>query len=298
MKNSRPDRFAIFSAVVCVVVLAACGGGGPSTTTGSTAVATPVPTPSTPTSSTPSAIDGITGAAVAAVFTPPAPPRSAAVHAEAAGYLVRDQAFEGTPIVLWPGTFDYVDKLVYDWELSDNTFRLLRWDRPFVVTLDSDLATDVQVVAKMREVIAEIARVTGFTLTIGPGGPVVVRLDPGVTDEGAVAVTEIRMRGSAIVSASVRFATRQEISGGNRSDYRNTLLHEMGHVMGLSHSPSTRDVMTPGAGPGTRVAEYQPDEATCLTMMYFHRRAGNLPPDRDPGAGARSTVESWVRIVD
>jgi hypothetical protein len=291
---------AFLGAVAGVAALAACGGGGRSTTTGSTAIATatPVPAPSTATSSTPSAIDGITGAAVPAVFTPEAPARSATVQAQATGYLVREQAFEGTPIVLWPGSFDYVDKLVYDWELSDGSFRLLRWERPFVVTLDGDLASDAQVVAKMREVIAEIARVTGFTLTIGPGGPVVVRIDPSVEDDGAVAVTEIRLRGSAVVSANVRFATRQEITGGARSDYRNTLLHEMGHVMGVSHSPSTRDVMTPGAGPGTRVSEYQPDEATSLTMMYFHRRPGNSPPDRDPGAGARSTVESTVRIVD
>ena len=291
-------RNRLVIAVAGLILLAACGGGGRSTTTGPTSVATPVPTPSAPTSSTPSAIDGITGAAVAAVFTPPTPSRSAAVQAQATGYLVREQAFEGTPIALWPGTFDYVDKLVYDWELSDGSFRLLRWERPFVVTLDGDLATDAQVVAKMREVIAEIARVTGFTLTIGPGGPVVVRIDPTVEDEDAVAVTEIRLRGSAVTAADVRFATRQEISAIGRTDYRNTLLHEMGHVMGVSHSPSTRDVMTPGAGPGTRVSEYQPDEATCLTMMYFHRRAGNLPPDRDPGAGARSTTEWRIRIVD
>jgi hypothetical protein len=72
----------------------------------------------------------------------------------------------------------------------------------------------------------------------------------------------------------------------------------MGHVMGLGHSPSTRDVMTPGAGPGTRVAEFQPDEATCLTMMYFHRRAGNVMPDRDPALGTRATGEWRVRIFD
>jgi Matrixin len=294
------NRLAIVGVVAGLSALAACGGGR--STTGSTIVATPVPTPaptaSAPTSSTPSAIDGITGAAVAAVFTPPAPANSAAVQTEATGYLVREQTFEGTPIALWPGTLEYVDELVYDWEFTDGSYRMVRWERPFVVTLDGDLATDPQVVAKTREVLTEIGRVTGLVATIGAGGSVVVRIDPSVSELDAVAVADVDFRGANVIGADVRFETRQEISGGARSDYRNTLLHEMGHVMGLGHSPSTRDVMTPGAGPGTRVSEYQPDEATCLTMMYFHRRAGNFMPDRDPALGVHSTAAWRARIVD
>ena len=220
------------------------------------------------------------------------------MQAQAPGYLVREQLFDAAPIALWPGSLEYVDELVYDWEFTDGSFRMVRWEAPFVVTLDGDLATDAQVVAKMREVIDEIARVTGVRATIGPGGPVVVAIDPEVSDQDAVAYADLTFRGANVISADVRFARRQEITGGNRSDYRNTLLHEMGHVMGLGHSPSTRDVMTPGAGPGTRVAEFQPDEATCLRMMYFHRRAGNFMPDRDPALGARAAGEWRARIVD
>jgi hypothetical protein len=280
------------------LLLPACGGGGGRAGTGSTALPTPTPTPSVPVSSTPSAIDGISGAAVAAAFTPAAPALSATVQAEASGYLLREQPFEGRPITLWPGSLPYVETLVYDWELADGSFRMVRWERPFVVTLAGDLANDAQVVAKLNEVVAEIRRVTGMALTIGPNGPVVVRIDPSVSDMDAVASADLTLIGANVTRADVRFATRQEITGANRSEYRNTLLHELGHVMGLGHSPSTRDVMTPGAGPGTRVSEYQADEATCLTMMYFHRRAGNAPPDRDPALGARAAGERRVRILD
>jgi hypothetical protein len=294
--SMRRARLAVPVALVASLALPACGGGG-RTTTGSTVVTTP-PATTPPTSGPPSAIDGITGAAVPAVFTPAAPARSTTVQAQADGYLVREQLFDGTPVALWPGSLPYVDELVYDWVYTDGSFRMVRWEGPFVLTLDGDLATDEQVVAKTREVIAEIARVTGVRITIGPNGPVVVLIDASVEDEGAVASADLDFRGANVTSARVRFARRQEITGGARSDYRNTLLHEMGHVMGLGHSPSTRDVMTPGAGPGTRVAEYQPDEATCLTMMYFHRRAGNFMPDRDPALGARLADARRVRILD
>lgn len=294
---SFPARRALLAVpLAAVLLLPACGGGGGGRTTGSTPVVTTPPTTTPP--AVPRAIDGITGAAVAAAFTPPEPAPSATVQAQASGYLVREQLFNSTPIALWPGSLEYVDELVYDWEFTDGSFRMVRWEGPFVVTLDGDLATDTQVVAKTREVIDEIARVTGVRATIGAGGPVVVSIDPDIADEDFVAYADLNFRGANIIGADVRFARRQEITGGARSDYRNTLLHEMGHVMGLGHSPSTRDVMTPGAGPGTRVAEFQPDEGTCLSMMYFHRRAGNFMPDRDPALGARATGEWRVRIVD
>jgi hypothetical protein len=291
-----PSVRCALAVVLVASVLPSCGGGG-NRTTGSTSVTTPPTTTLAPVAA-PTAIDGITGAAVAATFSPAAPARSATVQATASGYLVREQPFEGTAIALWPSALPYVDELVYDWEFSDGSFRMVRWDRPFIVTLDGDLATDSQVVAKTREVLTEIGRVTGMQLTIGAGGPVLIRIDPSVSDDDAVASAEVEFRGATAQGAEVRFVTRQEITGGPGSRYRNTLLHEMGHVMGLGHSPSPNDVMTPGAGPGTRVAEYQPDEATCLGMMYRHRRPGNFLPDRDPALGARAVGEWRVRILD
>ena len=101
-----------------------------------------------------------------------------------------------------------------------------------------------------------------------------------------------------ITEATIEFADRQEISGGRGSDYRNTLLHEMGHVMGLSHSASDRDVMTPAEGPGTKEGVFQPQEVTCLHMMYFHRQPGNLPPDKDAALGTMSSEVRRFVIVN
>jgi hypothetical protein len=57
--------------------------------------------------------------------------------------------------------------------------------------------------------------------------------------------------------------------------------------------------MTPGDGPGARVATYQPGEAGCLHMSYAHRRPGNIFPDRDPALAASLSAipHTWV-IVD
>jgi hypothetical protein len=237
--------------------------------------------------------------AVAAAIEPAAPRQGETLVARAAGYLDRRQA-HGAPVVfLWPGDAGYIQDLAY-WEFSDDSLRTVRWESGFTVSLDADLATDPVLVAKVEEVVAEVRRVTGLPVTAGAGGAVTIGIDPDILeDEDAVAIAENTYRGAVIVGSRLRFARRAEISGGPLADYGNTLLHEMGHVIGLRHSPDDKDVMTPGAGRGTRVAEYQPNEASCLHMLYAHRRAGNRFPDTDPGvSGAALSSPRETRIVD
>jgi hypothetical protein len=287
MTMRSPSRCA---ALLFLLSVTGCGGG--SSAPSNVPVAAPTPAPAPTPVAAPVTRNGWTEEAVAATVDPPSPAMGARVTVQAPGFLLREQRFDGSPLFLWPGEEAYVRQLVHDWEFSDGTFRMIRWTQPFRVSLDGDLATDPAVVAKTEEVIAHITQITGLPISIAQDGEVDILINPEILDDGAIAQTSFTTRGAAITEATVEFADRQEISGGRGSDYRNTLLHEMGHVMGLSHSASNRDVMTPAEGPGTKEGVFQTQEATCLHMMYFHRQPGNLPPDRDVALG---TMASEVR---
>lgn len=168
---------------------------------------------------------------------------------------------------------------------------MVRWAGGFTVTLDPELAENDTVMRKTQEVVAEVVRRTGLPITIGPGGACRVTIDGTIlTENNYVGQANWTFRGASIVGATVKFARIQEISGSNNADYANTFLHEMGHVMGLGHSPLDREIMTPGGGARLTAGEFQPREALALHMMYQHRVAGNFPPDRDPGVAARSSA--------
>ena len=184
------------------------------------------------------------------------------------------------------------------WEFTDGSFRLVRWNAGFTVTLEGELASDPVLVRKAQEVAAEASRHIGYPISVGSGGTVTISVDPTLDDENAVAQADLRTTGAVITGAVITFRRRAEIAGGTQAVYANTLLHEMGHVIGLGHSPDDKDVMTPGEGRGTREATYQPGEAGCLRMIYAHRRAGNRFPDRDPALGAASGQLRYPIIRD
>jgi hypothetical protein len=271
-------------------LLSACGGssGSPS--------APDAPDPSLATAVV--AVDGWTGHPIAAAVSPGTASQGTVVTAAAPGYLTREQRFDGRPVALWPATESYVRELVYGWEFTDSAPRLVRWDAGFVVTLEGDLAADVEVAARVDGVLHEIRRTTGIPVTLGPGGAVVVAVDPGGIQPGALADTQIAVRGGSIASARVRLPSRAELLGGRGARWGNTLLHELGHAVGLSHSGDDRDVMTPGAGRGRQVSTFTQNEAVALRLMYMHRRPGNLLVDRDPALVAASARTEVLTVVD
>ena len=280
-------------AVASLAALSACGGGSnaPTPLPGASSGPPPTTLPAAPTF-----LDGVSGAPVGAQVAPASPQSGQAVTVTAPGYLTRRQLFTGAPFQLWRATEDYVHEFVFT-EFTDGSFRTTKWAQPFVITLDGDLATNDAVVAKTREVMAEIQRTTGMAVTLGAGGAVVIKIDPDVLEtHDAVGLARMRYQGANVVGAELSFASRSEIVGSARADYANTLLHEMGHALGLDHSKDTRDVMTPTTGPGSRVGTYQEGESAALRMMYLHRAAGNYFPDRDPGVAAASAARP-VRTV-
>jgi len=245
-------------------------------------------------------IDGWTERPVpAAEATPPTVGLGNGVVVRAPGYLEREQRYAFEPIALWPAEPSYVRQLVYDWEFTDGSVRMIRWDQAFTLTLEGALANVGAVRSRAREVVDEIARRTGLQVSIGPGGEVVIKIDPSVADQEAAAQARLSFRGSTIIGGTVSFVSQAEIVGGPGASYQNTFLHEMGHIIGLAHSPSRGDVMTPAEGRGTTVDVYQRDEAIALHMMYFHREPGNRPPDKDPQlVGASGASPRYTVIID
>lgn len=295
MRRRAPSWVAVCGILL---ILPACGGSSSSSSAPTAPQPVPAPTP-TPAAETPTVIDGWTDGVLAVQTTPATVSTGQRVEVSAPGFLPRVQTYAGAPIALWPAEPSYVQELVYDWELGDGNFAMVRWSGPFTVTLSDELAADPAIVAKAQEVVQELSRWTGFPITLGPDGLVTVVLDPTVEDEGAVAEARVSLLGAEITRAEVAFAHQREVAGGRDADFSNTLLHEMGHVVGLSHSPDERDVMTPGAGPGTFFQEFQTNEAIALHMMYGHRVAGNRPPDTEEGVGAAAArVPRLVVIRD
>jgi len=283
-------------AAAALTALSACGGGN-----NPTPLPTPLPSaslapPPTTLSATPAFLDGVTGAAVPAEVAPASPAIGQPVTVTAPDYLTRQQLFTGTPFHLWPATEDYVRELAFT-PFTDGSFRTTKWARPFKITLQGSLAANDFAVARTREVMAEVQRVTGMAVTLGQNGSLVIRIDPGISEtDGRVGEARLRFNGATVVGADLIFVSITELVGTRGADYTNTLLHEMGHALGLGHSTDPRDVMSTEEGPGETVETYQAGEAAALRMMYFHRAAGTYFPDRDPGVAAASAARP-VRTV-
>jgi hypothetical protein len=286
--------------LLAIVATGACGGGSSPATPSIVPTPAPTPTPVPPLQ----IIDGITGQAVTVAGAPARPGLGEALILEPPGYLLRQQKYEGKPVTLWPGDQNYVNGMVYPDPFSDGIYRLIRWSKAFTITLDGDLANDDLVNRSAQETAAELRRTTGLAINVGPGGECVVRVNP--TDpvlEGGrfIAYATPKFRGAEIIGGAVVFINRAEIAGGPGTNYRNTLLHEFGHIIGLGHSGSGFDVMNPGgaATPGGKRSTFSDNETALIRMIYFNRKIGNRPPDADPGLFAASVARPLERrIID
>ena len=202
----------------------------------------------------------------------------------AAGFLPRLTTVKtGVPkISLWPDderiTANYTHALVYTWGEGDGESALYRLP-PKVRSVA--ITGDYSEIEAAAEIINAATTRYGVTFFAGGTGDmtVPVRLDP----------TAETCQGEGVLAFARIWTTNQEISRGEivvcapRNAISPILAHEMGHVLGLSHSEDQRDMMGPYQGPSR--GEFTDREITIIGLM-MQRRGGNTWPDNDRTATA------------
>jgi len=258
----RAIRLVLF---LPLLPLAGCGGRG-----GSAAPSASV-----------SVVDGVTGAATAGTNVGGRPGDSVTI--ERAGYLRRDTVVPRDGVVsLWPITVDegYVRTLVYAESALRN--RLVRWPGT-TITVPRDFPSDVA--DAVRPWVTLVPSDTPqVTIVIDPSNPGFAPYPPDVI---GVTLSQVADADAHFISSQIVFKTEADLRRPG------SLAHEFGHALGLNHSARPQDLMFPTTGRTSLT--FSADERVLLTMMYAHRRPGQIAPDNDQALGQAGT--GIVRII-
>ena len=254
------------AALLLLLPFGACGGGGGGSTTPSASAAL---------------VDGVSGGAIAGAAVSARPGDSVTV--ERTGYIRRDTIVPRDNVIsLWPSTVNeaYVRTLVYSETALRN--RLVRWP-----------GTTIAVPRDLPPEIAELVRpwvtlvpsdTPAVTIVVDPADPAFAPYPPDVI---GVTLSQIADSDAHFISSRIVFKSE--------ADRRrpSALAHEFGHAMGLGHSERPQDLMFPTTARTTAV--FSADERVLLTMMYTHRRPGQVAPDNDQALGQGAS--GIIRVI-
>lgn len=304
-----------FVFTFCALALVSCGGGGVEVSP--TAPATPAPTPPPLTGAVVTFVSGETRDPVAgarvevggATYTTDAWGRVGLqalglTTVTTGGYLTRrlDLAAEGAQ-TLWPlsrqTTELWVEYLAYrvDSDRPRRPMRRLPAGEAWLVYNGDDAGVQSAAEAAAREATKATGGVVQLRVVREAGAGPAIRL--------VVAPEEFLYPAGIIAYASMSWSAAGWITGGELvfrglEDGRrlHTVLHELGHGMGLGHPVSSAEyvlptVMTTGGGTATK---YSPPEELVIGMMY-QRSAGNVFPDDAPGLVLAGQASGRIEIA-
>jgi hypothetical protein len=238
-------------------------------------------------------VDGVTDLPVFPdQVTPPNPTLGSNVTVALDDHFVREQKWTGAPMALWPlegggayGRGHYFQELVYGGEAHRPLIRWAGMSYTVVMGLRTPEldAQAPEIKEKLRGVFGDFTEAGGpaFAWSEAQTGDLTVKIDPDDTclQPSYVSCARWWQSGNAITRAELVFRSRDWAFDNPIS------MHSMGHVVGLSDWP------LPGAAMNHSGA-LNPLERAAIHMMYRHRLAGNVEPDRDPGFVANSRAAS------
>jgi hypothetical protein len=240
-------------------------------------------------------VDGITDAPLVPLSLTPASPRVGdKVTVVLGDYFTREQVWAGPPIQLWPldASFPsgrWFHEVVYG---GANELPLRRWARmrypARMAPVDPRWADEVRSVKdKLQGVFWDVEHAGGPVFAWSDtdlSAGLTVRIDPADSclQPRYISCARWWYDGSTVTRAELIFP-----SPDLARDDRNSM-HSMGHVIGLNDWPQLNAVMNE-SHPSTSFHEV---ERIAVHMMYQHRAAGNVFPDReaDPVASASRGV--------